>query len=369
MVSRLAAETSEPTAQAALAPAASPPARHRIGGLDALRGLAALSVLVGHYTANYHRLYGHSDQLLFSYPYAGYGVTLFFIISGFVILMTAERAARPIDFAWARFSRLYPAYWTALIVTFAVVNVFALPGRRASLSRAVANLTMFQHTFGVGNVDSVYWTLQVELCFYAIVLALLYFRRVRYTEFVLMGLVALSLVDAALLGRLDGAWADRVRELLILDHAFAFLIGVLLYRSLKSPRWWHLPAIVACLAAKLPTGPHADAYVSAALAVLVGVTTRGYLKFLEARVLVFLGTVSYPLYLTHQNIGYVIIRAGYGAGLNPNVSIVIAAAAALLVATAITFGVERPAMAFLRDRRPGRHSVRAALPTPVALPA
>ena len=52
---------------------------------------------------------------------------------------------------------------------------------------AVANLTMFQHAFGVGNVDSVYWTLQVELCFYAIVLALLYFRRVRYTAFVLAG--------------------------------------------------------------------------------------------------------------------------------------------------------------------------------------
>ena len=197
---------------------------------------------------------------------------------------------------------------------------------------------------------------------------MLYFRRVRYTEFVLMGLVGLSLANAALLSRLDGPRANRLRELLILDHAFAFLIGVLLYRSLKSPRWWHVPAIVACLAAKLPTGPHADAYVSAALAVLVGVTTRGYLKFLESRVLVFLGTVSYPLYLTHQNIGYVIIRAGYRAGLNPNVSIVIAAAAALLVAVAITFWVERPAMTFLATGGPGGMSCRQRCRRPSRAP-
>jgi peptidoglycan/LPS O-acetylase OafA/YrhL len=333
-----------------------------------LRGFAALSVLAGHYTANYHRVFGHSDSLLFSYPYAGYGVTLFFMISGFVILMTAERAARPMDFAWARFTRLYPAYWTAVVLTFTVLSVFVLPGRRASLARAVANLTMFQHFFGVGNVDSVYWTLHVELCFYAIVLALLCLKKVRHTEWVLTGLVALSLIDTELFGRLDGAWAARLRELLILDHAFAFLIGVILYRSLKSPKWWHLPVILACLAAKLPSGPPLDAYVSAGLALLVFVTTRGYLKFLETRALVFLGTISYPLYLTHQNIGYVIIRGGYARGLNPNVSIALATLVAVGLATVITYWVERPAMAFLRDRRPGRRAA-AAVPPRLACPA
>ena len=124
----------------------------RIVGLDVLRGGAAVAVMLHHHGQYYDVLYPGRTPLSFDLGPGHFGVELFFIISGFVILMTAERAARPIDFAWARFSRLYPAYWTALVVTFAVVNVFALPGRRASLARAVANLTMFQHAFGVGSL-------------------------------------------------------------------------------------------------------------------------------------------------------------------------------------------------------------------------
>jgi peptidoglycan/LPS O-acetylase OafA/YrhL len=326
--------------------------KHRITGLDALRGLAAFSVLVGHYTSNYNRVYGHSDELLFSYPYAGYGVTLFFMISGFVILMTAERVRRPLDFAWARFSRLYPAYWAAVFITFTVVTLAALPGRQPSVPRALVNLTMFQNILGVGSIDGVYWTLHVELYFYAIMFLLLCLGRVRLTEFVLLGLVALSVLDHLLLHDVEHLWLTRFRNVLILDYAFAFAIGVILYRSLKSPRAWHAVALGGCLAYTWFFNPRLDFYVTAGLIALMYVTTRGWMKVLEWRPLVFLGTISYSLYLTHQNIGYVIIRAGYSVGLNPNVSILIATAVAVLIGTAIAFLVERPAMAFLRDHRP-----------------
>ena len=364
MVRDLTAEPSETPSGTAPVSAVSPKGKHRIGGLDALRGLAALSVLLGHYTANYHRLYGHTDQLLFTYPWAGYGVTLFFMISGFVILMTAERAARPIDFAWARFSRLYPAYWAAIFITFTVLTVFALPGRQPTLPRAIVNLTMFQNLLGVGNVDGVYWTLHVELYFYAIMFALLWFKQVRLTEFVLLGLAALNVGNALFLAGATNPWLERLRHVLILDHAFAFLIGVILYRSLKSPRRWHPLAIVACLAGELVAGTHVDAAVSTALAGLMFLTTRGRLRFLESRGLVFLGTISYSLYLTHQNIGYVVIRAGYRLGLNPNLSIALATGVALLIAVGVTFLVERPAMAFLRDRRPKWLTRPAPSPAP-----
>lgn len=368
----IADQVSAPTAAPRPAPAArvapiervNPPSpRHRIAGLDALRGLAALAVLVGHYTSNYHRLYGHGDQLLFHFPWAGYGVLLFFMISGFVILMTAERAARPADFAWARFSRLYPAYWTAIGITFAVVSLFGLPGREPSPRLALANLTMVQNLFGIGNVDAVYWTLHVELYFYALVFLLLWRGWVRAAEFVLFGLVALAAADRTFFPAIDGVWAERLRDVLILKHAYAFLIGVTLYRSMKSPRVWHCVAAGCCFAYAFLFEPREDFYACVGLAGLLFLVTRGRLKLLESRALVFLGTISYSLYLTHQNIGYVIIRAGYQAGLNPNLSVLLATVAALSIAVVITWGVERPAMALLRNTRPHFLRARAARPS------
>ena len=333
-------------------PVGAPPRRtHRIAGLDALRGLAAFSVLLGHYTANYHRLYGHGPELLFKYPWAGYGVMLFFMISGFVILMSAERGSAG-DFAWNRFSRLYPAYWTAVATTFAVLSMFDLPGRQPSGRLALVNLTMVQNLLGVGSVDGVYWTLHVEMYFYAIVFFLLLRGWVRNIQVALLGLVVLATADRLFFHEVNWPWVVRLRHVLILDHAYAFLIGVTLYRSMKAPRLWHAGAVAVCLAYTLCKGSGVDFYFASGFTVLMFLTTRGYLKVLEWRPLVFLGTISYSLYLTHQNIGYVIIRAGYAAGLNPNVSVAIAAVAALVIAVAITFGVERPAMSLLRRLRP-----------------
>ena len=345
-----------------MAAIATPAPKRRIAGLDALRGLAALAVLLGHFTANYHRLYGHGDQLLFQFPWAAYGVLLFFMISGFVILMTVDRTARPADFAWARFSRLYPAYWTAILVTFVVLSLFGLPGREPSLRLAVANVTMVQNLFGIGNVDAVYWTLHVELYFYAAMFVLLWRGWVRCTEFVLLGLVALAAVDRVFFQGVDAEWAERLRDVLILEHAYAFLVGVLLYRSLKSPRPWHVGAMGACCAYAFAFEPLTDACFAVALAGVLLLVTRGHLKWLDCRPLVFLGTISYSLYLTHQNIGYVVIRAGYAAGLNPNLSVLLATAVAFAVAVVITYGVERPAMALLRHARPQFLRARTARP-------
>jgi peptidoglycan/LPS O-acetylase OafA/YrhL len=326
--------------------------KHRITGLDALRGIAAFSVVVGHYTHQYHHLYRHNDQLLFRYPWAPYGVTLFFMISGFVILMTVDRTARPSDFVWARFTRLYPAYWAAVAITFTVLTIFTLPGRTPTLPQGIVNLTMVQNWVGVKSIDGVYWTLHVEVYFYLMMFVLLWRGWVRYTEFVLLGLVALAAVRGAFFPETTNPWLVRAGNVLILDNAFAFAIGVLLYRSIRCPRPWHALAIAGCIAYTFFFLPRLDFYVTYGLAGLMFLTTRGYLKFLDSRALVLLGTISYSLYLTHQNIGYLVIRAGYKLGLNPNVSVVIAIAFALLLASVITFLIERPAMSFLRERRP-----------------
>ncbi len=86
--------------------------------------------------------------------------------------MSLERTKRSLDFVVGRFSRLYPAYWAAVILTFTILSITSSPGKGPSWSKALINLTMLQVFFNVGDLDGVYWTLGVELSFYIIMFAL-----------------------------------------------------------------------------------------------------------------------------------------------------------------------------------------------------
>ena len=82
-----------------------------------------------HFTTRFTELYPASGASVLAVPYGYFGVNLFFIISGFVIFMTLQRTERPMDFVVSRFSRLFPSYWAAIILTFAVTHWLGLPGR------------------------------------------------------------------------------------------------------------------------------------------------------------------------------------------------------------------------------------------------
>lgn len=138
----------------------------RLFELDALRGIAAFAVVIFHYFFRYNQIYGH-ENLAVDWSYLGhYGVHLFFMVSGFVIFWTLDKTERPLDFLVSRFSRLYPAYWVAVLITFFVVFTFGLSGRDVPINSAIANILMFHEYLKIPHVDGVYWTLTVELTFY-----------------------------------------------------------------------------------------------------------------------------------------------------------------------------------------------------------
>jgi peptidoglycan/LPS O-acetylase OafA/YrhL len=90
------------------------------------------------------------------------------MISGFVIFMTLDRTQRPLDFVVSRFSRLFPAYWIAIAITFSVLTIFGLGNRSVSITELLINLTMVQDFFCVKNIDRSYWALLYELFLYCI---------------------------------------------------------------------------------------------------------------------------------------------------------------------------------------------------------
>jgi len=86
-----------------------PNGQDRLPALDALRGIAALGVVLFHYLPYYDKLYGHSFSTPDTLGFGRYGVHLFFILSGFVIFMTLERTRSA---SWFGLARVPPAACT-----------------------------------------------------------------------------------------------------------------------------------------------------------------------------------------------------------------------------------------------------------------
>ena len=135
--------------------------------LDALRGIAVLSVMLFHYLTVFDNEFGYNDKPIWNFKYGFWGVELFFIISGFVIYYSIEKSNNIKTFIINRFIRLYPTYFICLVITFSLISYFNLSTyRNTTIPESIVNLTMIQGLFGIKSVDTSYWSLQIELAFY-----------------------------------------------------------------------------------------------------------------------------------------------------------------------------------------------------------
>ena len=337
-------------ARAAVSVLQAPAERHRLAELDALRGLAACGVLLYHYTTQFGLLYGHSGPLNFHFALGLYGVHLFFVISGFVIFMTLERTPRALDFVVSRFSRLFPAYWTALAITLGAIALAGLPDQHFSTRDVAVNVTMLADFFNAREVDGSYWTLQVELFFYAQMLFWFVVGGLRHIRIVILGWIALALAYG-LAARFDLSLSYLVREITIARYIPFFAAGVVLFRisQRRDPLWQNLLLIAGCALAAGAVWSPVYALTLVACAGIFGLMLAGQLRFLARQPFLYLGTISYTLYLVHQDIGYMVISKLERAGIAPLAALVAAAAVALALATALTYIVERPAMHGIRS--------------------
>ncbi|HEY2037669.1 MAG TPA: acyltransferase [Steroidobacteraceae bacterium] len=340
-----------------------PHGRHeaRLQELDVLRGLAAAAVVLFHYTVRYGALYGYPTPPALRVPLGFYGVEVFFCISGFVIFMTLDRTRRPMDFVVSRGSRLWPAYIVAIAITFLVVHIFGLAGRQTTVVQALVNLSMLHELVHVPDVDAVYWSLQVELIFYCWMLLAYLSGALRHIRTVLcVALLApvVYFLSRRLLGHEPSYLAGT---LLLVAYLPYFTIGIAAYnlRAGRGSPYKDLLLMVAAVAVIALCGGAGDWLVGALAAGVFCLLAANRLAPIAQAPLVFLGTISYPLYLLHQNIGYVVIREAMRHGISPNAAIVTAILVCVALAAALTWWVEKPARAWLRDRY-ARHRARAS---------
>ncbi len=323
---------------------------NRLLELDIFRGIAAFSVMLFHYTCLYDEYYGHADNLLFKFSVGSNGVRLFFMISGFVIFMTLKKTEKPMDFIVSRISRLYPAYWMAIVLTFSVVLIFSLPERQTSLECALLNLSMFQWLFKAPNVDGAYWTLAIELSFYIIMLLLFMSNLLNRIEDIGILWIIMQLLCWFLENSFGFKISDIIKTAFILKYANLFIAGIMFYRIMNegNSAYSHVVILFSLLTQWIISDKEI-AFIVSCLFCLFYLFVFGKLSFIIYKPLVFLGIISYPLYLIHQNIGYVIILRLYKYHVNPMICITAATITVVFLASLITFFVEKPALKAIRN--------------------
>jgi peptidoglycan/LPS O-acetylase OafA/YrhL len=334
----------------------------RLVEIDALRGVAALAVVLFHFTSRFAELFKPTSVPALSAPYGHYGVNLFFIISGFVIFMTLERTSKPMDFVVSRFSRLFPAYWVAIFLTFSITHLLGLPGKLVDFPIAICNLAMIHGLFHIPHVDDVYWTLEVELLFYCGMFALYRLHLLNRIHHALLALLALKLLYFGLAQWFGIDLPFIVFRLMILKFIPWFALGIAIYQTTRPDGLtsWQWPTVtsVSAVFALTVTESLFVGTLAVVLASIVWFAASGKLKLLRLRPFVWLGSISYPLYLLHENIGWSIQLQLGAAGVDVNLILLAALIASLLLADAIARFVERPAMRWIRTQYRKRSSMR-----------
>ncbi len=316
--------------------------KNRLIELDALRGIGAISVVLYHLTTRFPQMFPKADHVPFTFWEGEYRVLLFFAISGFAIFFTLERIGSVADFAVNRFSRLFPAYWVAILLTLAFVQMGDVAALKIPPGSALVNFTMLQGFLYLPAVDGVYWTLTVELGFYAsmIGLWLVLGKGMKRLELMLLPWLALRL----LMGEWNG-FPSRLAMLLVLQFVPFFMIGILCYRIWSGQRRWRqqLPYFAALLLTLLLVDRMDFFWAACVLILVFAAMLGGGLRFLCVAPVLWFGAISYPLYLLHENIGFVIMLKAQAAHMNHWASLAVASATVTLLAWLLHRHVELPA--------------------------
>lgn len=294
-----------------------------LAALDVLRVVAALAVLAFHYVfrgATGAITQEQMTEVASGIAIYGYlGVNLFFVISGFVIAWSAQ-GRNWSDFAIARAARLYPGFVVCMTVTFLVL-LFAADNRfPVGGLQYAANLLMFSPALGQPFVDGVYWSIILELVFYAwVALALMLGVFDRWRLEIIAGWLALCVLNQFWLhsGLLRMAGLTEFGALFCAGMLFQHMdrngqsleaLGLLLAAFLISTAC--MVDMQQWMIAHYGVAVSLPGLAAANLAIfgLVAAALRWGRRMPSTAVLVAFGGMTYPLYLLHQNIGYLAIE-------------------------------------------------------------
>jgi peptidoglycan/LPS O-acetylase OafA/YrhL len=357
-----------------------------IYGVDLIRFICALSVACFHLTWK-------SVNQQWGLPFGWVGVEVFFVISGLVIANSAWGSTAP-RFVVSRFLRIYPAAWCALPVTCAFLLLAPAQayvhhgiGAGWSLRSFIGSITLV----GPGHLATAYWTLPIEISFYAVVTLLLLMRRFNNVQAWAVVFILWSVPYIAFLGMDPRAWSHpgllnfgySIRNATLVRHGFYFGLGMLLWayrqgrltalgisafvfalaeawieiadragdvqNSLRHPAFFGIPVTSQWLSVA--------SYVAflvavAGLFLAFAVNARFPVHAGLRRAVRLIGLTTYPFYLLHESVGGCMLEFAERLGVAPGPALLLALCSIAALSVAIAAFAEPALRSLLRRSVP-----------------
>lgn len=352
--------------------------REHLYGLDLLRIVAAILVLLNHFA-----LFGwetpsstaQGEAVAFAYlePFAvvgAIGVEIFFVISGFVIALSTM-SVTPSQFLRHRIIRVFPALWIC-----GFIALFARAAGGEEMTTLVMDYARSAVLSPVGPyIDGVIWTLVVEAVFYGVIFLAMVFHRLISLEgvAVILGLSSSIFITIFLyfyamsLTYGESEIYDLLRrftfKVLLLRHGVFFAIGILIYsifhRGFSRDKAAY--AAIFCLFGLIQIAisygaaekvvPMLLIWLCALGVIIASVRHAGEIQsFFHARqnTVRNLGRLSYPLYLSHYSFGMVLVPLLVSLGLARTNVLLIALAIIFATSWAVMYWPEAMLQRYLR---------------------
>lgn len=327
-----------------------------MNNLDILRAIAILAVFAHHLASVYH------FNIPFFHQHGGwFGVQLFFLLSGYLIIQSADKYSLK-TYTLHRVLRIYPAYLLIYLSLGFYGGVLTLQHILEQPVEFVLNVTLFQH-FSVAalkdfNVLNVTWTLTIEICWYICALFLVKPLKRFPTAILLLSFVISSWwTYLATQHQLDWIFQspDDWKRYLFLNNAFPaqlsfFVIGAYIYfkqdfLTKQNPFLIMLIGVVILSSwtetVHLLTNPNFVSGIGLATIMIIALQAPTlYVPFLK-----WIADISYSIYLLHFSL---LLYAYHHLNWKSNASIWGAIALILTIATMSYYLVEKPSMRVAR---------------------
>ncbi len=341
---------------------------HKIDTLQVLRGFAALLIVIYHAVLDIEGLYGSEDIFWNHEPFI-YGIDLFFVLSGFVMIYTAYEqtgVTQAKRFMLRRLIRIVPIYWfyTLLLVGVLFLMPNALGGVEFSIANFLKSLFFvpyYDHDALLYPFLKLGWTLNYEIYFYAVfALFLLLPRKLLMPALTVFFLSTVLFKDYLLPEGIIRVFYGRD---IVLNFLIGSWIGFLFIKDVRLPKWFVylgcatlITSIVWMFNADRVeeyTGYDFPKVIFATLIISLLVLPKKSQHIKLPKIAVFIGDSSYSLYLMHSfTIGaiiYVIAASGLQESLSPWLTFIICVVGSLIGGGISYLLIEKPLLSWSKQ--------------------